>query len=190
MSRCTCRTASGHYALVVLPAIFLTGVPGSGKTAVAHEISELLWQLDEPHAVIDLDELGRGVIPGGSEDFNLALVVENLKSVWSNFRATGVQRLVLARVVQTRAELLRLCEAVPDCDVSTWRILASDEVIEERIMRREAGSARDFLLSVARRLNHAPDLQSLPGAIVRNDGRESITDVARTILAGANWPCP
>ena len=93
---------------MVLPAIFLTGVPGSGKTAVAHEISELLWQLDEPHAVIDLDELGRGVIPGGSEDFNLALVVENLKSVWSNFRATGAQPCTLGAQSMNRRHLFGL----------------------------------------------------------------------------------
>ena len=43
--------------------LFLTGQPGSGKTALAKELSELLWQCREPHAVIDLDELCRGVLP-------------------------------------------------------------------------------------------------------------------------------
>ena len=168
--------------------MLLTGAPGSGKTALAHEISELLWQLGEPHAVIDLDELARGVIPGGSDDFNLALTVDNMKTVWDNFRATGVGRLVLARVVRTNEELRRLCDALPDCDVSVWRVVASDDEIAVRITRREAGSARDFLLRVARELN--ADLADLPGEMVVNDGSVSITDVARTVLTRAHWPCP
>jgi adenylylsulfate kinase-like enzyme len=35
--------------------LFLTGQPGAGKSAVAKELSELLWRVREPHAVIDLD---------------------------------------------------------------------------------------------------------------------------------------
>jgi dephospho-CoA kinase len=171
-----------------VPALFLTGGPGSGKTALAHEISELLWQLDEPHVVIDLDELGRGVIPGGSDDFNLSLTIDNMKAVWENFRAAGVRRLVLARVVRTSAELQRLVDAIPDCDVSVWHVAASDEVVAARIARREAGSARDFLLKVARDLN--ADSTGLLGTKVLNDGAASITDMARSVLTQAHWPCP
>jgi dephospho-CoA kinase len=171
-----------------VPALFLTGAPGSGKTALAHEISELLWQIDEPHAVIDLDELGRGVIPGGSDDFNLTLTIDNMKAVWENFRATGVRRLVLARVVRTHEELQRLCAAIPECEVNVWRVLAPEEEIAARITRREAGSARDFLLKVARQIN--ADSADLPGATVVNDGTRSITDIARTVLEHAHWPYP
>ncbi len=171
-----------------VPAIFLTGGPGSGKTALAHEISELLWRLGEPHAVIDLDELGRGVIPGGSDDFNLSLTVDNMKAVWENFRAAGVRRLVLARVVRTPAELQRLVDAIPECDVTVWHVVASDEAIAARIARREAGSARDFLLTVARDLN--ADSTGLLGTRVVNEGAASITDVARSVLTQAHWPCP
>jgi adenylylsulfate kinase-like enzyme len=52
-----------------VPTLFITGAPGSGKTALAKEVSELLWRMREPHAVVDVDELSRGVLPGGTSDF-------------------------------------------------------------------------------------------------------------------------
>jgi hypothetical protein len=33
-------------------------------------------------------------------------------------------------------------------------------------------------------------LADLPGEMVVNDGSVSITDVARTVLTRAHWPCP
>ena len=185
---------SGHHAWVGgdrsarVPALFLTGAPGSGKTAVAHEISELLWQIGEPHAVIDVDELARGVLPTGSDDFNLALAATNLAAVWENFRAVGVRRLVLARIVQGPEELQRLCDALPDCDITVCRVTATRQEIRERIARREAGSAREFLLNVSERVNGALDGAGLPGFVVENNASSQLTRVAQQILDRLGWP--
>jgi Cdc6-like AAA superfamily ATPase len=37
----------GQHVRIPVPTLFITGAPGSGKTAFAKEVSELLWQVDE-----------------------------------------------------------------------------------------------------------------------------------------------
>ena len=155
---------------------------------MAHEISELLSRIGEPHAVIDVDELARGVLPTGSDDFNLALAATNLAAVWENFRAVGVRRLVLARIVQGPEELQRLCDALPDCDITVCRVTATRQEIRERIARREAGSAREFLLDVSERVNAALDDARLPGFVVDNNASSQLTQVAQQILDRLGWP--
>ncbi len=82
----------------VVPALLVTGAPGVGKTVVAREIRELLRLAGAPHAVIDLDELGRDAgLPGVTDDDPHTLIVRNLTMVWPNYQALVVQRLVLGR---------------------------------------------------------------------------------------------
>jgi DNA polymerase III delta prime subunit len=173
-----------------IPALFLTGPPGSGKTALAHEVSELLFHAGEPHAVIDIDELARGVLPSGSDDFNLALAATNLNAVWANFRALGVRRLVIDRIVLGREDLDHLCHAVPDCEVTVCRVTAPRDEIRNRIGRRESGSAREFLLSMSERIDDALDGSDLPGFAVDNGANSKLTAVAMQILRRLDWPCP
>lgn len=64
------------------PALFITGPPGSGKTALAKEISEVLWRAREPHGIVDLDELCRGLLHGDTAPgFHVRLAAENLAAV-------------------------------------------------------------------------------------------------------------
>ena len=82
--------------------LLITGTVGAGKTAVAREIGELLrltglaTGMRMGCGVIDLDALSY-VAAGPVEDrFNSNFVVDNLKAVWPNYAARGVERLVLA----------------------------------------------------------------------------------------------
>ena len=98
--------------------------PVPGKTALAKEVSELLWQVDEPHAVIDVNELCRGVLPAGTTDFNRSLAVENLAAVWANFERAGVRRLVLARAIQSADDLDYFAQAISGCTLAACRVTA------------------------------------------------------------------
>ncbi|MGH2350730.1 MAG: hypothetical protein ACRDJN_03840 [Chloroflexota bacterium] len=83
-----------------VPVLLLTGPVRAGKTSVAGEVSARLEQASIPHAVVDMDAL-RWCYPHPPDDpFGDEQVgLPNLAAVWSNFRAAGATRLVLAHVV-------------------------------------------------------------------------------------------
>lgn len=166
--------------------LFLTGQPGSGKTATAKELSELLWQRREPHAVIDPDELCRGLLPATTHDFNRALAVANLRAVWANFYAAGVRRLILSRIIESADDLDRFMSAIPYAHMTVCLLRVPEKTIRQRIIEREAGSARDFLLTLTPRIAEKIARLELPGITVDN-GQRPLTEVAREILERAGW---
>ena len=169
--------------------LFLIGQPGSGKTALAKELSELLWRCREPHAVIDIDELCRGVLPALTANFNRTLAVANLTAVWANFYAAGVRRLIMARIVETLDDIDQFSSAMPNAQVTLCILHTPADIVQQRITEREPGSARTFLLSAT--THNAEQLASLdlPGIHIDN-GTRTITEVAREILALVHWPRP
>jgi hypothetical protein len=169
--------------------LFLTGQPGVGKSAVAKEIGELLWRIHEPHAIIDLDELCRGVLPTQTPDFNRSLAVANLKAVWGNFYAAGVRRLILARIIESAADVEQFGGAIPDAHITVCFLGAPSAMVQQRLTEREPGSSRSFLLSVTDRIGEQIAALDIPGIRVDNGGRP-LNDVARDILTRLSWPCP
>ncbi len=171
-------------------ALFITGAPGSGKTALAKEISELLWQVNEPHAVIDIDELCRGVLPHANADFNRDLAARNLAAVWANFAAEGVRRVVLARIVQAAEDIAHFENAIPGCSLAVCRVNADPSTIEARLHQREPGSARDFLSRVTHDLADTITNLDLACIDVLNGRSTSIVRLAFEVLERADWPRP
>ncbi|MBZ0286349.1 MAG: adenylyl-sulfate kinase [Anaerolineae bacterium] len=169
--------------------LFLTGQPGAGKTAVAKELSDLLWKLREPHAVIDVDELCRGILPAQTSDFNRELAVRNLAAVWANFYAAGVRRLILARIIESADDIRQFGDSIPNAHILVCLLQASADMIRQRITEREPGSSRTFLLTITSRIGEQIANLDLPGIRVDN-GQRSVNEVAREILARAGWPCP
>lgn len=85
----------------MVPGLLITGAPGSGKTALAKEIGEQLWRAEVPHAVIDVDELARIRAPVADPGNWTRLTVDNLRAIWHNYAALGIDRVVLAGVIDS-----------------------------------------------------------------------------------------
>ncbi len=178
---------AGQSGNAQVDVLFLTGQPGSGKTAVAKEIGEMLWRIREPHALIDVDELCRGVLPTKTVDFNRSLAIANLKAVWANFYAAGVRRLILARMIESAEDLEQYRAAFPNARIMFCLMQVPPELIQERLTIREQGSARDFLLNITNQIAERIAMLDLPGIVVQN-GQRPLKEVALEVLERATWP--
>jgi hypothetical protein len=181
---------AGSPEIEPVPTLFITGAPGAGKSALAHEISELLWQVQEPHAVIAIDELCRGVLPAGTPDFNRLLGARNLEAVWANFAAAGVRRLVLDRILLSAEDLDMVQQAVPAAAIVVCRLDVDPALLADRISHREAGSARPFLTRVSAELAPTIAALDLQAVTLTNGPDRAITDLAHELLTLVGWPQP
>jgi len=101
-----------------IPTVLLTQTVGAGKTSVAEEISTLLQEAKVSHACLDLDWLCQ-LYPAPDDDpHNQALMFANLAAVRQNFRRRAPTYLVLARVLESRAELRRYQKAILEAAIT------------------------------------------------------------------------
>lgn len=171
------------------PTLLVTGPPGVGKTAVAKEIGEQLFQAGAPHAVIDLDELARlrpAIIDGST--FHAELVASNLRAIWPNYLALGVERAVLARILVTAVEVDAYRETIPGAELTVCRVVAPMATIERRLRHREPGIVRSFLLDLAPKLEASMDALGVEDFAVDNGPGRDISEVAGEVLRRMNWP--
>jgi adenylylsulfate kinase len=166
-------------------AVLLTGTLGSGKTALASEVGELLGERGVPAAIVDLDWLGWIVLgPGG----NLTpddLIAKNLEAILPNFRSAGVQRLVLARTVQDRSQVDQLRRVLGDTRLTVVRLLASPSSIAERLRRRDTGMILQGHLAEADEMTKVLDEIKVEDARVSNEA--PIREVAEELLELLQW---
>jgi adenylylsulfate kinase len=157
---------------------------GAGKSSVLGEAADILAMRDVSHAAIDLDALGLAYLP--SVATNNGLMYRNLRSVGKNYAALGVERLLLARAIEDRAEL-ELCRGVVSAtNTVVCRLTASIEAMQRRVKMRESGvSQSDYVARVAQ-LNVILDRARLEDFAVNSENR-SVTEVAQEMLAKAGW---
>ena len=157
---------------------------GAGKTAVLSEASDILGLHQIVHAAIDLDALGLAHLP--SVGCNDDVMYDNLRSVCENYAALRVQRFLVARAIEDRAELERCREVVSAPITVVCRLTASIETMNQRVKMRESGvSQREYVARVAK-LNGILDHARLEDFTVTNQDR-SLTDVALEMLIKAGW---
>jgi predicted kinase len=168
-----------------IPGIVITGAVGVGKTRVAFELSELLEARGISHGVIDADLIY--VFPDPPGDLggrDLGLLV--LRAVWADLRDAGVERLILARVVESPKHLAAIRRVLPDVRLRVVRLTAPREVLADRIAEREIGSGRDWHLRRAAELTRAWESQPIGDDLVETSGR-SVTAIAEDILLLSGW---
>lgn len=167
--------------------LVLTGSMGSGKTTVMYEASDLLQLQGIHHACIDLDVLGEPYLPPQHASCDVS--ARNLQCVWENFSALGLRRLVLARAIETRADLERLQNAVPASSWVICRLRVEIKTMEDRVRSREPGIMQKQLAARVSILEGILDGARLEDFSVLNQGR-SVTEVAREVLVRSGWLKP
>jgi hypothetical protein len=157
---------------------------GAGKTTVLGEASDILALRHIAHAAVDLDALGRAYLPSAAT--NDSVMYHNLRSVCENYSSCGVQRLLLARAMEDRAEL-ELCRGIVSAiNTVVCRLAASIEMMQQRVKIRELGvSQREYVTRVAR-LNAILDRARLEDFTITSENR-SPTDTAHEMLVKAGW---
>jgi hypothetical protein len=168
----------------VVPLLLITGTVGAGKSAVAAEISEILSDQKVSHAFVDLDALSYCWPPRGR--FNRETALENLASLWTNFQAAGIQRLVVAAVVETPADWQQVVAAVPGAAVVICRLVAPQAIRESRLRGRETGRGLAWHLARTVALEEILEQANLEDFRVEN-GARALGVVALEVLQRAGW---
>ena len=163
--------------------IVITGSMGAGKTTVLGEASDLLAKDGIAHAAIDLDALAVSHLPGSASPADLTY--SNLRSVWTNYAAAGVTRLLVAAAVERSVELDRVRAAIPNAEIVVCRLRAPLETMMERVRLREPGMHQQRFVARVPELERLLDAAALEGFALTNTG--SVTDVARRMLVKSGW---
>jgi len=164
--------------------LIITGSMGAGKTSVLAEASDILTLQRISHAAIDLDALGLANLPAATRSDDV--MYRNLQSVCENYAFVGVTRFLLARAMETRAELDLCRSLVSASNTVVCRIIASIETMESRVNLRELGvSQREYVARVAA-LDAILDCVRLEDFTIANENRP-LTEVAHEMLAKAGW---
>ena len=170
-----------------VPVLLLSGSMGAGKTTVMGEIADLLTEADISHATLDFDWLAQ-IHPHTPDDpHGSALAFRNLKTIWPNYRAAGVERLVIARVVERRDELASYRDAIPGADIVLCRLIAPIETMHDRLRMREPGMYQAKFLARSTELDRVLSDARVEDFAVSNGPERTITDVAREVLQRAGW---
>ena len=151
-------------------AALLTGTVGAGKTALAIEAAEVLWEWGVPTAVVDLDWLAwfRGDVPLAD------LAARNLAAVWPSFREAGAARLLLTRALRTAEEVEPIRGALGDVPLAVVLVTAPPAVVEERLRRRDTGAELEEHL--AEYTAWARELDRFPADVRVENGERPIRD--------------
>jgi hypothetical protein len=183
------RTAAGgagdQAVTAPVPVLVITGPVGVGKSTIANEAAWLLRQADVPHALVDLDRIEQSWPVPPDDPGNERVSHRNLACMWANFRQAGADRLIFARVLETRSLLRRVTKAVPGAQITVVRLRAPLAVLHERIRSREA-SDPDWFLDAATHTAEVFEQAHVEDHLVDNENRPA-TVVAEEVLHRVGW---
>ncbi len=164
-----------------IPVIVITGPVGVGKTTVASALSDRLIATNEPHALIDMDQLRQSYPRPAGDRFNMALGLRNLAALWANYRAAGAECLILADIVESPDDVEAYRAAVPNAEVTVVRLLASADTVGQRLAQRETGASLRWHQQRAAELVALMEKEAIGDVLVETDEKTAL-DIADEIL--------
>ena len=168
-----------------VPVLLITGAVGVGKTRTASAVSGLLAEKGILHACLDLPQISKAFPERRDDPWNEQLARHNLACMWLNFRAVGVERLIVTRVLESRSLIRHLTDAVPGAEVVVVRLRAPLAVVQARIRERNRDRA-DWFLDAAEHLVPSMDEQAVEDYLIDNSAL-SIDQTAREVLRVTGW---
>ncbi len=160
---------------------------GAGKTTIMGEASDLLQEAGVAHAILDFDCLTCYAPQPPDQTAAADLGFRNLASIWPNYRALGVERLLLASVVEERADVERYRQAIPGAEPVVCRLTAPVATMHGRLRQREPGIWQAKFLARSTALDGILRAAALEDFVVDNGPGRSSTDAAHEMLAAAGW---
>ena len=159
--------------------VLITGVFGSGKSALAAEIGYLLEQRGRLYALLDLDYLGWV----GDHDTGRAMMLRNLALVAPNYRELEVGTFVVAYFVRDLDTLdaIRAALGVP---LRVVRLSVPIAEIERRLASDVTSGRRDDLRDAAESITAAEGV-GIEEMVVEND--ETVQAIAHAVMTWLGW---
>ena len=168
-------------------ALLITGTVGAGKTTTAETLGDLLTADRVPNAVIDVDWLRRCWPSPTGDPFNRAVTLRNLRAVAANFLDAGAHRLVLAGVIESRAERAAYEDAL-GVPLTVCRLRLDLDTNHRRLTARHAGTPGGLRWHLARSGELAGILDRAAVEDVTVDsGTAPAGEVAATVRTAAGW---
>ena len=165
--------------------LLLTGTVGTGKTTIAIEIGEQLAEMNLPNAVIDLDWLGWANVGDDFHGYD-QLIMQNLVSTWENYRAIGVEYLVMARALLQREPVDDLINIFPNTRIMIVRLTASKDTIEKRLSTRDSGKTLREHLAEMEVMERIMEELKLEHATMETDDI-TVEEIARRVVTITGW---
>lgn len=161
-----------------IPVLVISGSCGAGKTAVGAAVHELLTESGVSNAFLDLDALTDFWPPAG--EFNRTLSKELLCALWPVYRKFGVQRMVLAGVMEQDVDV-DACR-VDGAALTVIRLTANEATRQARLRARETGESLEWHLARTVELEKILETAALEDYLVDSDGLP-VTAVAARVLS-------
>jgi hypothetical protein len=167
--------------------LLISGSMGAGKTTIMGEASDLLQEARIAHAILDFDCLTCYAPQQPNDPAGADLGFRNLASIWPNYEALGVDRFIIASVVETRAEIDRYRSAIPGAEPVVCRLQAPIATMHDRLRQREPGIYQAKFLARSTELDRILQAAAVEDFVVDNGPERSSTDAAQEMLTAAGW---
>lgn len=165
----------------MISVVVVTGPVGVGKTAVTWEMAEVLDERGVNYLRFDADAVHYRPHPP-DDRFGEQAMLQVLEYTWRLLRS---ERVILPKVVETRAWIDRYRAVIPDAEVTVVRLTAPRELVADRVREREIGAGLDWHLARAIELEEHWNAHPVEDVLVENVG--TVRDVALEVLARVGW---
>ena len=156
---------------------------GAGKTAVMGEASDVLLSRHINHAAIDLDIVATPLLP---EPLSHDVYLKNVTALFNNCRSAGIDRLLVAVVIENATQLEELRSASQAAQIIVCRLTAAHETMAARLRARDPGVRTEEFVERSRTLDAIVAAAGVEDFSIANDARD-ITTVATEMLERAGW---